>query len=88
MNVIVLAIFTFSHAAFAQEVTIGIAAAIMLIGTRLCWNAPHYRMSMEERAKDGKLTEMQARRKIQLMDWGGPASIIIGAVLLALALLN
>jgi hypothetical protein len=70
-----------------REIAAGGAVVITLLGVRLCWRAPRYRMSVEEHAKDGKLTEEQARRKIRFMDWFGPAVTIVGCALLALAIL-
>lgn len=82
-----LAIFSFSSPTFTQEAIIVVATVITLVGTRLSWGAPRYRMSMEERAKDGKLTAEQARRRIRTMDLTGPTVIVLGVALLAYALL-
>ena len=65
-----------------KEIIVGCAVVITLLGVRLCWGAPRYRMSMEERAKDGALTEDEARRKIRFMAWFGPAVTILGCALL------
>jgi hypothetical protein len=65
-----------------KEIAIGVAAIITLLGVRLCWEAPHNRMSIEERAKDGKLTEEQARRKISRLAWFGPLVTFAGVALL------
>ena len=69
-----------------QEVGAGGAALVTLFGVRLCWCAPRYRMSMEERAKDGALTEDEARRRIRFMAWFGPAVTIIGCLALGVIL--
>ena len=82
-----LAIFSFSQPTFTQEAMIIVATVITLVGTRLSWGATRYRMSVEERAKDGKLTEEQARRRIRTMDASGPTVIVVGVALLAYALL-
>ena len=66
------------------EIIAGVAVAISLVGVRLCWQAPRYRMSIEERAKDGMLTEDDARRKIAFMQWFGPVVALAGCGLLAL----
>lgn len=68
-----------------QEVAAGGAVVVTLIGVKLCWDATHYRMSMEERAKDGLITAEQARRRIRFMAWFGPALTIVGCALLGLA---
>jgi hypothetical protein len=65
---------------------IGIVAVIItLIGMWLCWGATEYRMSIEERAKDGLISSEQAQRKIQFMQWFGPGVTAAGCVLLAFA---
>lgn len=82
-----LAALSFSHPTFTQEAMIIVATVITLVGTRLSWGASRYRMSIEERAKDGKLTEDQARRRIRTMDVSGPMVIVLGVTLLVYALL-
>ena len=69
-----------------MEIAAWAAVAIALIGVRLCWSAPRYRMSIEERAKDGLITEDHARRKIAFMQWFGPAIALAGCGLLALVI--
>lgn len=72
----------------SQEAMLTAAALITLAGTALCWTAPNHRMSMEERAKDGKLSETEARRRILFREWSGPAVTVIGCVLLLVAVLR
>lgn len=69
---------------------IGAAAGVLLtlVGVRLCWRAPRYRMSIEERAKDGKITEREARRKIAMLAWLGPAIALAGCALFAVVILR
>lgn len=71
-----------------QEIVVGCAVVITLLGMRLCWRAPRYRMSIEERAKDGAMTEDEARRKIRFMGWFGPVVTVVGCVLLGLVILR
>lgn len=71
-----------------RELLAGLAVVITLAGTYLCWHSHRHRMSIEERAKDGKLTEDQARRKIWFMGWFAPTVAIGGCVLMALAFLS
>ncbi|MES2691976.1 MAG: hypothetical protein V4773_00795 [Verrucomicrobiota bacterium] len=82
------ALLSFSHATFTQEVILVIGVVITLLGTKFCWSAPRYRMSMEEHAKDGKITEEEARRKIDRQNWFGPLVILIGLALIGYALLK
>lgn len=69
---------------------IGAAAGVLitLVGVRLCWRAPRYRMSIEERAKDGKVTEQEARRKIAMLAWFGPVIALAGCALFAAVILR
>ncbi len=71
-----------------REIMAGGAVVITLVGVRLCWCAPRYRMSIEERAKDGIFTDEQARRKIRFMGWFGPAVTIAGCALLGVVILR
>lgn len=71
-----------------QEIIVGCAVLITLAGVRLCWRAPRYRMSIEERAKDGALSEDEARRKIRFMGWFGPTVTVVGCVLLGVVILR
>jgi hypothetical protein len=68
------------------EIAAGVAIAMALVGMRLCWRAPRYRMSLEERAKDGLITEDHARRKIAFMQWFGPVVALSGCALLWLVI--
>lgn len=58
----------------------------MLLGVYLRWRLPHERMAAEEYTKDRRMTEDQARQRIQLLRFGGPAAVIVGLVLFALLL--
>lgn len=71
-----------------QEIIVGCAVVMTLAGVQLCWAAPRYRMSMEERAKDGALTQDEASRKIRFMAWFGPTVTVIGCVLLSVVILR
>jgi hypothetical protein len=69
------------------ELAILVAAVVTLCGVWICWQAPYYRMQVEERAKDGKLTEEQARRRVTHSSWVGPAVVFIGMTALCWAFL-
>ena len=71
-----------------QELAMGGAALVMIIGAWLCWGAPRYRMSIEERVKDGKMTDELARLRIRQSQWFGPAVTSIGVALLAYVILR
>jgi len=61
-----------------KESLLIVSAGVTLLGVWLCWLAPHHRMSVEENAKDGRLTDEQARRKINRIAWAGPLVTFIG----------
>lgn len=72
---------------FREYLLIG-AAVITLIGVWLCWLAPDHRMSVEENAKDGRLTNEQARVKIKRIAVVGPLVTFIGLVAVGAILLR
>jgi hypothetical protein len=64
-----------------------VAIVITSIGMWLQWRLAAHRENAEEAVKDGKLTELQARRRIQLFGICSPAITVIGvALLLVLAM--
>lgn len=72
---------------FTQDFILIAGVVVTVFGTRLCWNAPRYRMSVEEHTKDGKLTEDEGRAKIARMNWIGPAVVVLGFGLIAYGLI-
>jgi hypothetical protein len=68
----------------------GIAAAILMsvIGMVLHWRMPRHRMSVEERVKDGILTQEEGRRQIRFYQWCAPISTAIGIFVLLLVLFD
>jgi hypothetical protein len=64
--------------AMIQDLLLGGSTLLTLLGMWLCWGAPHYRMSLEERMKDGKLTEQQARWRMSQSQWLGPVVTTLG----------
>ncbi len=64
------------------------AALVTLLGAWLCWTAPRHRMSVEERAKDGHITEDDARRRVQFRSRLGPGLVIAGVLALGWVVLT
>ena len=66
----------------------GIAAAIVLTvtGMAMSWHLPRHRMSMEERVKDGKLTEAEAERRLRFYGWCAPVATLLGVGVLLVVL--
>lgn len=60
-------------------------ALLTLLGVTVQWQLPRRRMSMEERKKDGRLTEAQAERRIWLQSMMAPWLTIVGAALMVSA---
>jgi len=65
-----------------QEVLFVLGAVFTLVGVMAQWQLPRRRMSMEERNKDGLITEDNARLRIRLNAGLAPSFTIAGAVLM------
>ena len=66
----------------------GLAALATLAGAWLCWKAPQHRMSVEESAKDRRLTEDVARRQLRVRACLGPTLVIGGTLVLGWVLVG
>lgn len=73
---------------YFDEAGIGAAILLTLTGMALHWHLPRHRMSMEERMKDGKLTEEEARRQIRFYSWCAPIATVVGVVVLVAVLVD
>ena len=71
-----------------NEVGIGAAIVLTVTGMALHWHLPRHRMSMEERVKDGKLTDGEARRQLRFYSWCAPIATLLGVALLVAELFN
>lgn len=71
-----------------KELLLVAAGLVTLLGVWLCWLAPDHRMTAEENAKDGRLTDDEARRKISRTAWAGPLVTFIGLAALGGILLR
>ena len=69
-----------------NEIGLGAAVLLTLVGTALFWHAPRHRMSIEEHTKDGDLTEEEGRRRLLFYEWCAPAATTLGVVLLIVAI--
>ncbi len=69
---------------------VGVAAAILLtgLGMALHWHQPHHRIALEERVKDGKLTDEEARRQIMFYNRFAPITTLLGVVVLCIVLFD
>jgi hypothetical protein len=69
---------------------VGIGAAILLTvtGMILHWHLPRHRMSMEERMKDGKMTEEESRRQIRFYALCAPIATVAGVLVLIAVLFD
>ena len=68
----------------AQGALFTAGVALTLLGIYLRWRWPDYRMITEERRKDGRLTEAQARRRMSMMRFGGPVAVLLAIALFAI----
>jgi hypothetical protein len=62
----------------AQALAFAAGVVLMLLGIYLRWALPDYLMTAEERTKEGRWTESEARRRIAWMRYGGPAVVLVG----------
>ena len=80
--------FEFLTSSLLREIILGMGILVTLVGVYHCWHAPSYRMSIEERAKDGKMTDAEAHRSIQRLNWFGPMVVLGGMAVISLAVLH
>ncbi len=73
---------------YFDEAGIGAAILLTLTGMVLHWHLPRHRMSTEEHMKDGKLTEVEARRQIRFYSWCAPIATVAGVVVLIAVLID
>ena len=73
---------------YFDELGIGAAILLTMTGMALHWHLPRHRMSMEERMKDGKMSEEEARRQIRFYAWCAPIATVVGVVVLVAVLLD
>ena len=68
----------------------GVVAAIVLtaIGMILHWYQPQHRMELEEKVKDGKITDDEARRQIIFYNRYAPVATLLGVIVLGVVLLD
>ena len=71
-----------------EELGLGIAIVLTLIGTVLHWQLPRKRMSFEERVKDNEMTPEQAERWIRFYTFCAPAATFGGVGVLLVVLLG
>jgi hypothetical protein len=66
---------------------LGLAGAVILtiVGIALHLYRARHQMSVEERVKDSRMTEEEARRQIEFLRLWAPLVTLLGVVLLALA---
>jgi hypothetical protein len=66
----------------AAEIAFGLGVLLTLAGVHLQWHLPRRQMSLEERKKDGHLTEAGATRWIVWQRYSAPAFTVAGAILM------
>lgn len=66
-----------------EAATFASGAVLMLAGLYLRLRLPHDRMMTEERMKDGRMTERDARRRLLILRFSGPVAVLLGLALFA-----
>jgi hypothetical protein len=69
-----------------DEISLVLAILLSMAGLALHLYQPRHQMTVEERVKDSKLTEAEARRQVRFYRLMAPAVTLIGVGLLVLAL--
>ena len=67
-----------------DEVGVGVALLLTLVGLALHLYRPRHRMAVEERIKDNKLTETEARRQMRFYAVCAPTVTLLGVALVIL----
>ena len=65
-----------------------IAVAMTALGVALQWQLPRQRIAMEERIKDGLLTEKEANRRLRFYAVCAPVATLAGVAMLLVVLLD
>src|SRR4051812_7016664 len=65
-----------------EEVGLGIAVLLTILGMTLHWQLSRQRIAVEEHLKEGTLTEAQANRRIRILSVCAPLATITGVALL------
>ena len=71
-----------------DELSVGAAILMTLVGMTLHWRLPGLRMAVEESIKDGKMTEEQARRKLRFYARCAPIATLAGVGVLIVVLFD
>jgi hypothetical protein len=71
-----------------DELTVSGAILLTMAGLGLHLYQPRHQMSVEERVKDSKMSEDEARRQMRFYRMCAPAVTLIGVMLLSLAIFD
>jgi predicted permease len=71
-----------------DEFGLGAAVLLTILGMVMHWHLPRHRMSMEERVKDGKISENEANRRVAFFGRCALLTTISGVAVLVLVLLD
>lgn len=69
------------------EIALGAAVMLTIIGMLLHWRLPQERIAIEERMKDGNLTEEEGRHRLRIYGFCASLSTIAGVGMLLVELL-
>ena len=61
-----------------DEMSVGAAILLTVLGMALHWQMPRRQMSYEERVKDGTMTEEEARKRIRFYMRSAPITTLLG----------
>ena len=75
-------------APWVDAVGVCVALALTTCGMVMQWHLHRHRMSMEERVKDGEMTEDVARKKIKFRAQCAPGATVLGLLVLGAVLVH
>lgn len=67
-----------------QNIAFTVGVLCMLLALYLRWRLPHESMTVEEYAKERRLTERQARQRVKIVRFGGPLAVALGLAAFAM----
>jgi len=71
-----------------DEMGVGAAILLTMVGMALHWRLPGLRMSVEEHVKDGDMTEAQARQRLTFYSRCAPIATLIGVGVLVAVMVD
>lgn len=66
----------------SEEIGLAVAVVLTFAGMMLHWQLPGRRMTLEEKVKDGRISEAEARRRLRFHHFCAPLTTLAGIAML------